>query len=67
MYSNLELEMKRKKITKKQIADCISVTYDTVLKKFCGKTDWWREECEKIRDEFFPNMTIDDLFKKEII
>ncbi len=67
MYSNLELEMRRKNITKKQIADCISVSYDTVIKKFSGKYDWWRQECEKIRDEFFSDMTIDYLFKKEII
>lgn len=67
MYPRLELEMKRKGITKKQVADCISVSYDTVIKKFSGKNDWWREEMEKIIHTFFPTFKIDDLFKKEEI
>lgn len=67
MFLKLELELKRKNITKKQLADFLGISYDTIIKKINGESDFWREECQKIVDNFFPEYTIDDLFKKEII
>lgn len=65
MFIKLEMELKRKNITKKQLAEFLGVSYDTIIKKIKGESDFWREECQKIVDEFFPEMTIDDLFIKE--
>lgn len=63
--SNLEAEMKRKKITRSDIAELLGLSYRTVHSRFNGESDWNYSECIKIRDTFFPDMLLDYLFKPE--
>ena len=62
VYPNLEKEMKRRKITKGALAQIIGVNYRTFYNKWHGLTPFtWPEVC-RIRDVFFPDMTLEELF-----
>lgn len=65
MFTFLEIQLKKKNVTKKELSDYLGISYDTVIKKFNGTSDWWRDECEKIRDKYFPEFSLDELFKKD--
>lgn len=66
MYPVLEFLMKKNNITKEQIAEFLNSGYSTILNKFSGKNEWKYGECEKIKEHYFPEYKIEDLFKKEI-
>ena len=59
---NLEAEMTRKRISRRDIAELVGVTYRTIHSKFNGGSEWTLSECLKIRDKFFPEMELDYLF-----
>lgn len=59
---NLEAEMTRKRISRRDIAELLGVTYRTIHSKFNGESEWTLSECLKIRDKFFPEMELDYLF-----
>lgn len=58
---NLEAEMKRKKISRQDIAKLLGVTYRTILSRF-QKSDWSFQECLQIKEAFFPRCTLEYLF-----
>ena len=66
MFSNLKSEMARKNLTimdlskNKKLDSC----YTSLRNKFSGKSDWIRSEMFIIRDEYFPDKTLEYLFKK---
>lgn len=60
--NNLEAEMKRSKISRTDIANCIGCSYRTINSRFCGESQWGFDECVMIRDEFFPELSLDYLF-----
>lgn len=63
MYPNLNAEMSRLGIEQKDIANCICKGQDAVSLKINGKRSWTLEEAKKIKEKFFPNMTIEYLFE----
>ena len=65
MFPNLRAEMARKNIKPTDISSALNITYDSTLNKLNGKTDFTRTEIFKIRDAFFPDLTLDYLFKTE--
>lgn len=60
--NNLEAEMKRKGITRKDIAELIGISYRTIHSKFNGESQWQYAECVLIRDTYFPDMDLSYLF-----
>lgn len=60
--SNLEAEMRRKRITKQQIAEIINISESTVYQRFLKKPAWKYTECLTIRNVFFPEMKLEYLF-----
>ena len=54
--------MKRNKISRMDIANYIGCSYRTINSRFCGESQWWFDECVMIRDEFFPELSLDYLF-----
>lgn len=62
MFPNLRAEMARKNIKPANISAALNITYDSAINKLNGKTDFTRAEIFKIRDAFFPNLTLDYLF-----
>lgn len=63
--NNLEAEMKRLKITRKDIAKLLKISYSTIHSRFNGNSEWLYNECVLIRDTYFPEMELDYLFSKE--
>lgn len=60
---NLEAEMKRNKISRSDIANLLGLSYRTIHSRFNGESEWGYAECVKVRDAYFPNMTLDYLFE----
>lgn len=60
---NLKAEMKRKHISRQDIADLLGMTYRSICNRF-KKTDWRLTECIKIKESFFPEFSLDYLFTK---
>lgn len=60
---NLEAEMKRNGISRSDIADTLNVSYRTVHSKFNGESEWSYTDCVKVRDKYFPDMTLEYLFQ----
>lgn len=64
MFHNLEAEMARTGVTKKDIAACIGKTEKAVSNKMAGITSFTWDEILKIRDSFFASLDINYLFEK---
>lgn len=60
---NLEAEMKRKGISRRDIAYTLNVSYRTAHSKFNGESEWSYTDCVKVRDKYFPDMTLEYLFQ----
>lgn len=65
MYPNLNAEMSRIGIEQKDIAKCINKGADAVSLKINGKRVWLLEEAKKIKNTFFPDLSIEYLFEKK--
>ena len=60
--NNLEMEMKSKGISRKDIAEFLGVTYRTIHSRFNGESEWTFSECVKVRNKYFPGMNLEQLF-----
>lgn len=67
MFPNLKAEMARKHITLDQVATTLKLNVATVSIKFNKYNRLKYCECVSIRNAFFPNLTIDYLFKTDDI
>lgn len=63
MYPNLRAEMARINLRPAVIAEALNISYDSVINKINGKTDFTRSEIFKIRNKFFPDLTLEYLFE----
>ncbi len=63
--NNLEAEMKRKSISRTDIANLIGVSYSTIHSRFNGNSEWLYNECLLIRNTYFMGMELDYLFSTE--
>lgn len=64
MYPNLEAEMAREKVTRKDIAESLGVRHATVIDKLNGKYRLYLKEAQEIQAVFFPHLTIEYLFEE---
>jgi plasmid maintenance system antidote protein VapI len=64
MYRNLEAEMARHGILKKDVAETLKVRHATVYDKMNGKSSFTLDEAFKIRNTYFPELAIEYLFEK---
>lgn len=62
---NLEKEMKDKKISRREIASLLGLSYRTIHSRFNGESEWAYSECVKVRDTYFPDMELSYLFATE--
>lgn len=60
--SNLEAEMARNNISKKDIASFLGCSFRTIYSRFNGESQWTYAECVAIRDHFWPELELDYLF-----
>ena len=64
-YINLEAEMVRKGLSKKDIAEILGIRIATVYNKLSGKHPFTLDEALKIRNKHFPDFTLEYLFYTE--
>ena len=65
MYRTLRAEMVRANLSVKQLAMKISITERSLRNKINGITEFSWTEVKHIRDIVAPNMTLEELFKKD--
>lgn len=65
MFRILESEMIKNRVDKKDISEAIAASERTVRKRFAGTAEWKLDEMETIRDTFFPEKDLDELFKRD--
>lgn len=58
---NLRAEMARNGISKKQAEEVIGLSAPSMYRRFQGSTDFRVGELVKIRDTFFPELSLDYL------
>lgn len=63
MFSNLDAELARRKITKKALAEKLHKTPSTISLKLSGKAQITLNECIEIKKAIGSEYTIDYLFK----
>ncbi len=64
MFSNLNAEMARNKLTIKALAEKTGITYESLKNKMCGTTEFKRSEMISIK-KVFPACSLDYLFDIE--
>lgn len=65
MYKNLEIEMVRIGISKRELARKINMPYVTLMDKISGRSRFWYEEAILIKEVAFPDLTVEYLFETE--
>lgn len=64
MYRNLEAEMAREGISRKDVSKCLGLRYATVIDKMKGRTQFSIFEAFKLKDQYFPCLSIEYLFEQ---
>lgn len=59
--SNLRAEMARNGISRQQVGDAIDLSQASISSRFQGRSDFKVGELVKIRDTFFPELSLDYL------
>ena len=65
MYPNLDAEMAREGLKRRDLAWIFNNRIATVSDKLNGKSPLLLDEAVKIRDAYFPNLTLDYLFERK--
>lgn len=66
MFPTLRAEMARHGIKVIAIAELLKLSRKSIGDRLSGKYEFTNAEMRKIRNEFFPTMTIDELFLREV-
>lgn len=64
MYKNLEIELLKADVSRRELAKELGITYGTMGTKMRGTADFTRTECFKIKEFLNSELTIDELFKR---
>lgn len=64
-YSKLEKAMAEMGVTKVDIAKKLKLRYATVIDKFKGKSRFTYDEARDIKNEFFSEFNLEDLFEED--
>lgn len=66
MFPNLKAEMARRNIKVKDLASSIGVAPKTVYNRLSGRTEFTLSEMLTIKRHYFPDLTLDYLFNKDV-
>lgn len=58
-------EMAKQKVTKRDLSDLLGVHWNSITNKISGESDFSVTEAIKIRDRYFPEWKIENLFRRE--
>lgn len=65
MFPNLEAEMTRRRVSREDIAKLTKKNYATVCLKLTGKAPFTLNEAKLIKDKFFSDCDLEELFERE--
>lgn len=65
MNATLIIEMRKRKVTQSMIAVVTGRCMNAICQKINGKQEFTQKEMFAIRDAFFPDMTLDQLFARD--
>lgn len=63
-YPNMQMEMRRNKVTQEDIAKALQMSRAGVNKKMTGKSEFKLSEAFQIADRFFPGLDVRYLFQR---
>ena len=66
MFSNLNAELGRRKMTIKALSELTGINYESLKNKISGTTEFKRNEMYLIKKKAFPKCSIDYLFSEDI-
>ena len=66
MFSNLNAELGRRKMTIKALSELTGINYESLKNKISGTTEFKRNEMYLIKKKAFPKCSIDYLFLEDI-
>ena len=58
-------EMAKQKVTKRDLSDLLGVHWNSITNKISRESDFSVTEAIKIRDRYFPEWEIENLFRRE--
>lgn len=58
-------EMAKQKVTKRDLSDLLGIHWNSITNKISGESDFSVTEAIKIRDKYFPEWEIENLFRRE--
>lgn len=61
---NLIGEMAKRKVSKEDLSKLLGIHWNSVANKINGSSSFTVDEAVRIRDEYFPEWKIEDLFQK---
>ena len=65
LFPTLRAEMARRGLTAVDVAEALGISSKTAYKKLSGGSPFTLNETAKVRDRYFPAMTIEELFLSE--
>lgn len=65
MFTRINIERARDKLSIKQLAEKTGIKYDAMLCKLNGKTEFTRSEMLKIQRAFTERVSLEELFSVE--
>ena len=65
LFPTLKAEMARKGLKALDVAEAMGISDKTAYKKLSGASPFTLNETVKVRDKYFPAMTIEELFLSE--
>ena len=64
-YLTLIGEMAKQKVTRRDLSDLLGIHWNSITNKIGGESDFSVTEAIKIRDRYFPEWEIENLFRRE--
>jgi DNA-binding XRE family transcriptional regulator len=66
MFINVDVELKRRKMTRGDLAKALGITRSTMSMKLNGKSPIYMSEAMRIKQILKTDLAIEDLFKPEV-
>lgn len=66
MFENIEMIIFKKRLSKKEIAESLGMTYNTFLLKLNGKATFTLDEAMKLKEILNSSLSIEELFDRAI-
>ena len=66
MFENIEMIIFKKRLSKKELAESLGMTYNTFLLKLNGKATFTLDEAMKLKDILGSPLSIEELFDRAI-